>query len=380
LCINASRGSIKVLKGTISLKNMAFESLLEPLEINDIILSNRIIFPAFQTNYATSEGLITEKLLRFYGKIAAGGSGLVITGCMAVSDEGAPNTNVIKINDDRNIPGLKELFSRIRDNGSVAGAQLMHAGRQTLSAITGRPIVAPSAIPCPVMKEMPVELDTEGIKKIQEDFVEAATRAKKAGAQWIELHGAFGYLIGGFLSPYSNKRNDEYGGDKTLFFTEIIEKVKKRIGNIPISCRISGDEFVEGGLTLKETKNFASELEVAGADVISVAAGTYSSMHRMATKMDLGEGVHVYLATAIHDAVNVPVICSDNIRNLEYVNNIISEKKADLAAICRPQVADHFFIRKSLNNQLYNECDDCGNCLYFLKGEKYVSCPQNPEL
>ncbi len=359
---------------------MTFKDLLEPLEINDTIVPNRVVFPAFQTNYATSEGFITEKLLRFYGKIALGGSGLVIAGCMSVSDEGAPNTNNIKINDDRKISGLKELFSHIRDNGSVAGAQLIHSGRQTLSSFTGHPIVAPSAIPCPVMKEMPVELDSDGIKRIQEDFVQAAARAKKAGAQWIELHGAFGYLIGGFLSPYSNKRTDEYGSDKTLFFTEIIEKVKKRIGNIPVSCRISGDEFVESGLTLKETRNFAPKLVEAGADVISVAAGTYLSMHRMATKMELGEGIHVYLATAIRDVVNVPVICSDNIRNLEYANNIISEKKADLVAIGRPQVADHFFIKKSLNSQPYNECKDCGNCLFFLKGEKYVSCPQNPEL
>ena len=267
---------------------MAFKSLLEPLEINDIILPNRVVFPAFQTNYASSEGFINEKLLRFYGKIAAGGSGLVIAGSMAVSDEGAPNANVIKINDDKKIPGLKELFSIIKDNGYVAGAQLMHAGRQTLSAITGHPIVAPSAIPCPVMKEMPVELDIDRIKKIQEDFVQAAARAKKAGAQWIELHGAFGYLIVGFLSPYSNKRKDEYGKDKTLFFTEIIEKVRKKIGNIPISCRISGDEFVENGFTLKETQEFAPKLVEAGADIISVAAGTYSSIHRMAPKMELG--------------------------------------------------------------------------------------------
>jgi 2,4-dienoyl-CoA reductase-like NADH-dependent reductase (Old Yellow Enzyme family) len=364
----------------ISSKQMAFKSLLEPLEINGIILPNRVVFPAFQTNFATTDGIITEKLLRFYGKISAGGSGLVIAGAMAVSDEGAPNTNVIKINDDKKIPGLKELFSVIKENGSVAAAQLMHAGRQTLSAFTGHPIVAPSAIPCPVMKEMPVELDIVRIKKIQEDFVKAAVRAKKAGAQCIELHGAFGYLIGGFLSPYSNKRNDEYGRDKTLFFTEIIENIKKRIGNIPVSCRISGDEFIESGLTLKETREFTPKLVEAGADIISVAAGTYSSMHRMATKMELGEGVHVYLATAIRDVVDVPVICSDNIRNLHYANNIISKQKADLLAICRPQVADHYFIKKSLNNQFYNKCKDCGNCLYFLKGENFVSCPQNSEL
>lgn len=354
--------------------------LLEPFKIKDIVLPNRLVFPAFQANYATPEGFVTERLLRMYGKIAAGGSGLVIAGCIAVSDEGAPNTNVIKFSDDRHIPGMEELFSIIKENGAVPGTQLMHAGRQTLSSITGHPLVAASAIPCPIMKEMPLELDLEGIKRIQEDFVNAAGRAKKAGAQLIELHGAFGYLIGGFISPFSNKRTDEYGMDKALFFTEIIEKVKRKIGNIPISCRISGDEFVNGGLTLKETRKIATRLVEAGADVISVAAGTYSSMHRMATKIELGEGVHVYLATAIRDAVNVPVICSDNIRHLEYANNIISEKKADLVAICRPQVADPFFIRKSLNNESYNECNDCGNCLFFLVGEKNVSCPRNPEL
>jgi len=137
---------------------------------------------------------------------------------------------------------------------------------------------------------------------------------------------------------------------------------------------------VEGGLTLKETRIFAPKLEEAGADIISVAAGTYSSVHRMAPKMDLGEGVHVYLATAIRDVVNVPVICSDNIRNLDYANNIILEKKADLVAIGRPQIADPFFIRKTLNNEFYIECNDCGNCLFFIKGEKYVSCPQNQKI
>ena len=359
---------------------MGSMNLLEPLDINDIILPNRIVFPALQTNFATPEGFVTERLLQFYSKVAAGGSGLIIAGCMAVSDEGTPNTNAIKTSDDRHIPGLRELFSIIKEKGAIAGAQLIHAGRQTSSSFTGHSLVAPSAIPCPFMKETPAELDKEGIKRIQEDFVSSAVRVKKAGVQLIELHGAFGYLIGGFLSPFSNKRTDEYGMDKALFFTEIIEKVKREIGNIPVSCRISGDEFIAGGLTLEETRKIAPELVEAGADIISVAAGTYLSMDRMVPRMELGQGVHVYLATAIRGMVDVPVICSDNIRTLEYANNIITGKKADLVAICRPQVADPFFVRKSINNQKYNECNDCGNCLFFLKGEKYVSCPRNPEL
>lgn len=359
---------------------MGKKSSLEPLEINDIILPNRIVFPAFQANYATPEGFVTERLLKMYGKIAAGGSGLVIAGGMAVSDEGTPNTNAIKISDDRQIPGLKELFSVIKKNGSVAGAQLMHAGRQTLSIMTRHPIVAASAIPCPVMKEMPLELDIRGIKKIQDDFVNAALRAKKAGADVIELHGAFGYLIGGFLSPFSNKRRDEYGNDRTLFFTEIIERVKREVGNMPVSCRISADEFVGGGLTLDHTRKIALRLVEAGADLISAGAGTYASMEHMAPTKDMGEGVHVHLAKAIRDVVDVPVICSDNIRNLGFADRVISEKKADLVAICRPQVADPLFVNKSINEQTLKECIDCGKCLYFLRGEKSVSCPQNTEL
>jgi 2,4-dienoyl-CoA reductase-like NADH-dependent reductase (Old Yellow Enzyme family) len=359
---------------------MSINNILEPLKINDIILPNRIIFPAFQSNFATSEGLVTERLLKMYGKIATGGSGLVIVGALAVSDDGTPNTNALKIGDDKYIPGLKELFSLIKKNGSLAGAQLMHAGRQTLSIMTGHPIVAPCAIPCPVMKEMPLELDNREIKRIQDDFVKASARVKKAGADMIELHGAFGYLIGGFLSPYSNKRRDEYGKDRTLFFTEIINRVKREVGDMPISCRISADEFVDGGLTLDHTRKIAPRLEKAGADIISAGAGTYASIKHMAPSKDMGEGVHVHLAKAIRDVVDVPVICSDNIRSLDFANHVISDKKADLVAVCRPTVADPFFVKKSIQHQSFNECKDCGNCLYFLRGEKSASCPQNTEL
>lgn len=204
--------------------------VLEPLEISNVYLSNRIVFPAFQTNFATSEGFVTQRLLRMYEKLARGGSGLIIIGAVAVSDDGTPNTNVLKLTHDKYIVKLKELFATIKKNGSVPGIQLIHAGRQTLSSITGHTLVAPSPVPCPVMKEQPVELNEQEIKRIQNDFVDAGMRAKKAGAELIELHGAFGYLISAFLSPYSNKRNDRYGKDKTLFFTEIIQKLRKKSG------------------------------------------------------------------------------------------------------------------------------------------------------
>ncbi|MCX9015281.1 MAG: NADH:flavin oxidoreductase [Candidatus Methanoperedens sp.] len=359
---------------------MNLNNILEPLHIKGVTIPNRIVFPAFQTNYATSGGFVTDRLLRMYEKLAQGGSGLIIIGAIAVSDNGSPNTNVLKVTSDKHIEGLEKLFSVIRENGSVPAAQLLHAGRQTVSAMTGHPVVAPSAIPCPVMKEMPLELDDAGIKKIQDDFADGAQRVKKAGAGLIELHGAFGYLIGSFLSPFSNKRTDKYGVDKTLFFTETIGKVRRKIGNLPISCRISADEYVEDGLTLDDTKKLAPRLVEAGADVISVAAGTYASMNHMAPTKEMGEGVHVHLAKAIRDVVDVPVICAGNVRSLQYANKIIREGKTDLAGIARPQLADPFFVRKSLDNQPFAECTSCNTCMYFLRGEPSVSCPQNPEL
>ncbi|VVB84729.1 NADPH dehydrogenase [uncultured archaeon] len=359
---------------------MELRSVLKPLDIKGTRLRNRIVFPAFQANYATRDGFVTERITRLYEKLAQGGNGMIIVGRIAVSDDGAPNTNPLRLNSDEHIPGLNELFSIIKKRGAAPAVQLMHAGRQTVSAMTGHPVVAASAIPCPVLKEMPIELDTEGIKRIQDDFTSAAGRAKKAGAELIELHGAFGYLIGGFLSPYSNKRDDEYGNDKSLFFTEIIEKVRRKTGDIPISCRISGDEFVDGGLKFEDMRQVSQKLVEAGADVISVSAGTYASMEHMAPTISMGIGLHVYLAKGIRDSVDVPVICSDNIRTIENANEIVSENKADLVAICRPQVADHFFVKKSIRGEPVVECLDCGSCLYFLKGETSVSCPQNPEI
>lgn len=359
---------------------MNLKKVIEPIGISNIVIPNRIVFPAFQTNFATPDGFVTERLIRMYEKISKGGCGLIITGCMAVSDDGVPNTNCLRINKDEHIGPLSEFFSSIKQHGAVPGAQLIHAGRQTLSVMTGHPIVAPSPIPCPVMNETPEELDEAGIKRIQDDFVEAAVRAKKAGAELIELHGAFGYLIGGFLSPYSNKRTDKYGKDKTLFFTEIIERVKKNVGSTPVSCRISADEFVEGGLTLNETREIAPKLVKAGADVISVAAGTYISMNHMAPSKDMGEGVHVNLAEEIRNVVDVPVMCVGNIRTLEYADRIIAENKADLVAIGRPQLADPDFFNKSINKQQISECNYCGTCLYFTIGADSVACPQNPEL
>jgi 2,4-dienoyl-CoA reductase-like NADH-dependent reductase (Old Yellow Enzyme family) len=362
-----------------------FDAVFKPLTIGGVTLPNRIVFPPFQTNYATTDGFVTDRLLRFYREIARGGTGLTMVGCIAVSADGAGATNMLRLTAEEHEASCAELFAAIKATGSVAAAQLIHFGRQTSSAITGRPLVAASAIPCPVMRERPRELSVAEIQRIEDDFARAALRAKRAGADVLEIHAAFGYLLGGFLSAYSNQRSDEYGGsleNRARIVREVIASVRATVGGLPMSCRICADEFVDGGLTLEETRKIAPMLVDAGVDVISVAAGTYESMQHMVPTKELGAGVHVPLAAAIKEVVDVPVICAGNIRSLALAQQILEAEQADLVAMGRAQVADPQLVNKSKNGQLDRivECDHCQHCAYWLSGEPAMSCPQNPRL
>jgi 2,4-dienoyl-CoA reductase-like NADH-dependent reductase (Old Yellow Enzyme family) len=362
-----------------------FERVFTPVEVRSVKIPNRIVFPAFQTNYATEEGFVSERVLHFYREIAKGGTGVVIVGCIAVSKDGAGATNVLQLTDEQHVEGLAKLFAEVKSYGSIAAAQLIHFGRQTLSVITGHPLVAASAIPCPVMQETPRELSVEEIHRIEDDFVTAALRAKTAGADMVEIHAAFGYLLGGFLSPYSNTRTDNYGGNRenrTRIVREIIEKMRSAVGDMPLCCRISAEEFVDGGLTLEETQKIAPMFVDAGVDLISVAAGVYQSMNHMVPTKEMGEGVHVPLAAGIQAVVDVPVICAGNILKLELADRIIAEGKADLVALGRAQVADPHIVNKSKNGQFDSivECDWCNQGMYWVTGEPAMSCPKNPHL
>ncbi len=362
-----------------------FDPVFNPLKVGSLTLPNRIVFPPFQTNYATADGFVTDRVLRFYREIARGGTGLTMVGCVAVSADGAGATNVLRLTTEEHEAGCAELFKAIKANGSVAGVQLIHFGRQTLSTITRQPLVAASAIPCPVMQERPRELSGAEIQRIETDFARAARRAKRAGADLIELHAAFGYLLGGFLSTYSNKRTDEYGGsleNRTRMVREVIAAVRNEVGDLPMCCRISGAEFVHDGLTLEETKQIASLLVDAGIDMISVVGGVYESMNQMLL-IGMEPGAHVYLAAGIKEVVDVPVVCAGNISSLALAEQILTAEHADLVAMGRAQVADPQLVNKSRNGQLDRivECDrDCQHCAYWLSGESAMSCPKNLRL
>lgn len=363
-----------------------FRHVFEPIDIDGVIVQNRIVLAPINTSFGDMEGNVTERLLRFHKAISNGRVGLSIVGSTAISPQGKVNYFGLRIDNDRYIHGLHRLFSTIENGGSVPAIQLMHAGRQTFSYVTGTALVAPSSLASPYFKIVPRALKISDIKDIVKDFANAALRAKKAGAKLIELHGAHGYLIGQFLSPYSNGRCDEYGGSLTnraRFFCEIIEETKKQLGrDFPIICRISVNEFVQGGITPKDSVKIAKILVDNGADCISVSAGIYGQREKIYPIKLSDQAMRFSIAEKIKKTLGVPIICGGRVANLFEAEQILKEKKVDMVAMARALIADPNLVEKSARGDFdsVSACTWCNECAYDFKKFHRLSCTVNPSL
>ena len=246
--------------------------VFEPLKINQMELKNRMVVSAMVTNYCSEDGMATEKFIAYHEHKAKGGWGLIITEDYAVTPTAGGFKKLPGLWEDGQIESHKKLTKRIHEAGGKIAAQIYHAGRETSSAITGEQPIGPSALKDPTMPETPREMTVEEIHELIEQFGDCARRAKEAGFDAVEVHGAHGYLIGAFASPFSNKRSDEYGGtirNRARFAMEIIENIKKKCGkDYPVLYRMSAVEYVPGGLEIEESKILARLVEEAGADCI----------------------------------------------------------------------------------------------------------------
>jgi 2,4-dienoyl-CoA reductase-like NADH-dependent reductase (Old Yellow Enzyme family) len=362
--------------------------LNNPLEIRDIVIPNRIVFPPIVTGYSNEDGSIGDRQKNFYKTIAQGGPGLVIIGATAVNEDGSLALRCSRIDKDDYIKGLRDLFDTIKAEGSVAGIQLVHAGRQTNTRRTGGlPTVAPSAIPCPVNGVMPREMNIGAIRDLENAFIRATERAIEAGADFIEYHAAHGYLINQFLSPFSNKRADEYGGsleNRARFAINIIKGARERVGAKPvIGFRVSAVEFIEGGFTLEEAKKVCQWMVDYGSDFIHVSAGI-SAVEWEIRNREMEKGTFIQLAASIKEVVDVPVICVGAITGLKQAEGIIAKGDADLVAMGRALIADPRLIIKTLKNQVDTivECANCRNCYQTIMDDdgNGMECSQNPDL
>ncbi|MGD9041387.1 MAG: NADH:flavin oxidoreductase, partial [Desulfobacteraceae bacterium] len=189
-----------------------FEKLLQPIKIGEMEVKNRFVMAPMVTNYAGRDGFVTERLRAYYRARAKGGVGLIIVEAAFVDPSGKGYSNELGIYKDDFIDGLKRLVHEVRRFGTKIAIQIYHSGRQSHGAMTGGRLIAPSPIPCPVCREAPKEMTKGDINNMIEAYGQAARRAVASGFDAVEMHGAHGYLINQFLSPYSNQRMDEYGG------------------------------------------------------------------------------------------------------------------------------------------------------------------------
>jgi 2,4-dienoyl-CoA reductase-like NADH-dependent reductase (Old Yellow Enzyme family)/thioredoxin reductase len=368
---------------------MPFHSLFTPFSIGPLKLDNRIVMPPMATNYATSEGFVTDRQIAYYVERAKGGVGYLNTEHTGILQQGKASPRMLLISTDEHISGLKSLVQAVHAEGGRMVVQVNHAGRQTLSSVTGMPIVGPSPIPMPSTSapsaaNVPHELSMAEIQQIVEAFSAAASRVKEAGADGLELHMAHGYLICSFLSPFSNRRTDRYGGSverRARFAVEVLRAVRGQVGpDYPVICRLSGDEYVDGGLKIEDTIQIAKILEKEGADALHVSACNGASVFLNHPPYYVKEGIFVHLAESVKSAVSIPVIAVGRIRNPSMADQIISEGKADLVSMGRALIADPHMPRKAKEGRMEEivPCISCNRCIQTLRKDS-VRCSVNPE-
>jgi len=374
--------------------------LFEQYTIGSMELKNRLVMAPMSCNLI-EDGYVTERMVRFFEERAKGGVGLITIGDGIVDSPIGNNVQEsIPIDDEKYIPSLRNLTQAVQAHGAKIALQISHGGRRAgrvskdgyLSVTRGKIPVAPSAIPHPVPGQVvPRELTKEEIKEIVEKFGEAARRTIDAGFDAVGLHCAHMYLCGEFLSPWANKRNDEYGRDlngRVRFVLEVIERIKKETGSqYPLIVRMNGEE-PEGGNSLEDIREIARRIEEAGADSIHVSVGFGAptrdpKLIPSVAPMRAPAGCIVPLAENIKQGVAIPVITVNKVLgDIPFAERILQEGRADMIGLGRPLIADPYLPNKASEGKF----DDIRPCIYCCQGciqnvlEKNapVACSINP--
>lgn len=358
--------------------------LLEPITMaqGKLRMKNRIVMPPMGMGYANEDGTVTERVVEYYRARARSGVGMIVVENCIVDPDVLGVGPELQLHADYHVPGLARLAEIVKGYGSVVGLQLNHMGRQTT---LGKP-VAPSPISISERGPVPRVLTKSDIEYVIDEFVSAAQRVQKAGFDFVELHGAHGYLMCEFMSPLSNKRDDEFGGDfdrRLRFPLEIIRGIRQTCGeNFPIQFRLSGSEYFPGGLTLADTTRISGSLAGAGVCSISVSAGNWQTLRFIMAPMFIPQGYLVDDAGAIKSAVKVPVIAVGRIHSVRVAEQALVDGKADLIALGRALIADPDWVLKLQENRPddIRPCISCNACVDLVSRAQEAKCTVNAGL
>ncbi|HOY33051.1 MAG TPA: NADH:flavin oxidoreductase [Bacteroidales bacterium] len=385
--------------------------VFETAEIGSIKLKNRIIRSATHEGLADEAGYPTGSLLKKYEVLARNDVGCIITGFAGIMQNGKSNSrNMLMIHDDSYIDSYAQITQKIHEYQTPVILQIVHCGSQTRSKVTGFPTVAPTAIRNKSFNEtLPKELSEQEIIEIILNFTDAIVRAKKAGFDGVQLHIAHGFLLSEFLSSYSNRRTDKWGGtteNKFRIIREILDQAKFRVEDFPVLVKLNAHDGRRGGMTLAESVEIAQMLEKSGCAAIEVSCGVhedglytvrgdilpvdaafrYNFRYKSYPKIVKGlakqivplltkkikpyTGYNIAYAYEIRKNVSIPVIVVGGIRSIAEINKIISEKKADFVSMSKPFIIEPNIVKKFKDGaQPKSRCIDCNYCTIAAEEE-----------
>jgi mycofactocin system FadH/OYE family oxidoreductase 2 len=368
---------------------MEFKYLFTPLEIGNVTVRNRIFISAHSKQYG-EDNMMGRRHAFYYGERAKGGTGLIVCDMLHIHHTSSSNfSKACFVYDRKVVPGLKMVTDAVHEHGAKIFAQLVHSGCHGDGGVYDdqwRPVWGVSGIPDVSIREACKEMETEDIQELIDGFVKSAVHSKEGGFDGVELHGAHGYLINQFFSPLFNKRTDKYGGSlekRMTFAIEVLEAIREAVGpDFVVGIRISADELIPGGNTIKDYQMIAKKLEETGhVDYFNVSSGTYYTPYIFTPPMLLPHGFRAYLAGEIKRVVDVPVFTVGRIKDPLLAEKILADGQADMVGMTRAQIADPELANKAKEGRLddIRPCLGCNQgCISRLYNQRAVTCLGNP--
>jgi 2,4-dienoyl-CoA reductase-like NADH-dependent reductase (Old Yellow Enzyme family)/thioredoxin reductase len=367
---------------------MTYDYLFREGRINGMTTRNRLHMGPAEKCYANRDGSMNQGYIDYLVARAKGGAALISIESTYVDVRGMGHHYQLGAHADHVIPGLRRTAEALHAVDSRVGLELYMGGRQSPAYMTQRQPVAPSPVKCEVLgpPAVPHELTKEEIGEIVEAFADGARRTKESGMDFVLLHGAHGYLVGQFLSPYSNKRTDEYGGspqNRGRFGLEIVKAIRETCGDdFPIGYRITADEYIDGGLTIEDTTKYCRRLVDAGVDWIDTSGGIYESSYMIIQGNEAPKGGFVENAAAIKEVVgnDAAVSATQQLSDPRLSNEVMRKHGLDYVSITRTFHSDPDYGTKVAEGRIdeINFCISCHECVNLLEMNRRADCAINP--
>lgn len=363
-----------------------YPKIFEPITVKRMTIRNRIAMTPMGTNYGETSGEMSNRHMNYYSLRAKGGVGLIILENANVEyPVGSNGTSQIRIDHDSFMPRYYQLVENLHKNGATVAIQINHAGASASSARTGMETVSSSNIPTKVGGEVPRPMTREEILQTVKKYGEAAKRVQAIGFDAVEIHCGHSYLMSQFISPYYNKRTDEFGGsmeNRLRFPRMVLEEVRRQVGPwFPIIVRVSAEERVPGGNTLEDTLKYLEYLDEF-VDIYDVSCGLNPSLQYQIDSNFLPDGWRAYQARAVKEKFGKPVINAGNYRDPAVVEKVLESGDVDIVGMGRGLIADPEWVNKVKNGEedMLRKCISCNvGCAGNRIGvNRPIRCTVNP--